>query len=430
MSQQDELVEALNAETNKIRVSGKSLKLKASEKAVEELYNTGLVGKLLADRSINKNAVKAIILKAWRTSRGVQIVDLRENIFLFKFACEGDKRRIVELGPWNIEGFPLILKQWNQNMVVEDLDFSSLPVWIQVHNLSIEYMSKENAVEIGSLVGEVVDVDFTGDGEVCMCNFLRVKVEVKVDDLLRSGFYLDRSPHSDLWIQFKYERVAEFCYKCGRLGHLKARCLKVSHIDAQIPSKEPYGFGHWMKAGSSGRKTSSNNPSPQHQLNQPSGPTSDSVSTDPTLLIGLSKAQNNSLSWTAYYNEGESSGKIQLSLPSNDKEQKPSAKRKLKEDEGLANNRAIKLSKVGSGLLKVVHQPINYIEGAQQKVSNRNVPTRRKKMKDLARELPCPQAHSDSDEVNSDPSSISHTVSSFISKMVEEASLNMPPPQP
>ena len=71
MSQQGELVEALNAETNKLRFSDKSLKLKASEKVVEELYNTGLVGKLLADRSINKNAVKAIILKAWRTSRGV-----------------------------------------------------------------------------------------------------------------------------------------------------------------------------------------------------------------------------------------------------------------------------------------------------------------------------------------------------------------------
>ena len=83
MSQQDELVEALSAETNKLRFSGK----------------------LLADRSINKNALKAIILKAWRTSRGVQTVDLRENVFLFKSACEGDKRKCVELGPWNIEGY-------------------------------------------------------------------------------------------------------------------------------------------------------------------------------------------------------------------------------------------------------------------------------------------------------------------------------------
>ena len=140
-------------------------------------------------------------------------------------------------------------------MVVEDLDFSSLLIWIQVHNIPIEYMSKENAIEIGALVGEVLDVDFTGNGEVCISKFLIVKVEVKVDDPLRSGFYLGRSPQPDLWIQFKYERVAEFCYKCGRLRHLKARCLKVNHIDAQVPSKEPYGFEHWMKVEPSRRRT-------------------------------------------------------------------------------------------------------------------------------------------------------------------------------
>ena len=103
------LVKALTDKTRKLRCTGKAVKLKASEKAIEELFNTGLVG----DRNINKNAVKAIILKVWRTSKGVQIVDLKENIFVFKFACEGNKKRILELGPWNIEGFPLILKLWH-----------------------------------------------------------------------------------------------------------------------------------------------------------------------------------------------------------------------------------------------------------------------------------------------------------------------------
>ncbi|KAK7836574.1 uncharacterized protein CFP56_022361 [Quercus suber] len=113
---------------------------------------------------------------------------------------------------------------WNQNMAVEDIDFSSLPRWIQVHDLPIEHMSNENAKEIGAMVGEVLEVDFTGNGGVCMRKFLRVQVEHKVEDPLRSGFFLDRSPQPDLWIQFKYERMADFCYKCGRLGHLKARC--------------------------------------------------------------------------------------------------------------------------------------------------------------------------------------------------------------
>ena len=142
------------------------------------------MGKLLLDRLINKNVIKAIIFKAWRTSKSVQIVDLKENIFLFKFACEGDKKRIVELGPWNIEGFLLILKMWHQNFFVEDMDFSSIPIWIQVHNLSIEYMFKEKVEEIGALVGEAIEVDFTGNGGICMSKFLRVKVELKVEDPL------------------------------------------------------------------------------------------------------------------------------------------------------------------------------------------------------------------------------------------------------
>ena len=80
MDKQIDMVESI---TNKPKCTGKTIKLKASEKAVEELVNTGLVGKLFSDRVINKNVIKAIILKACRTSKSVQIVDLKENIFLF-----------------------------------------------------------------------------------------------------------------------------------------------------------------------------------------------------------------------------------------------------------------------------------------------------------------------------------------------------------
>ena len=50
-------------------------------------------------------------------------------------------------------------------------------------------MSKGNAEKIGALVGEVLDVDFIGDGKICMSKFLRVKVELKVENPLWSGFF-------------------------------------------------------------------------------------------------------------------------------------------------------------------------------------------------------------------------------------------------
>ena len=204
------IVDSLVSETANLQSPSKSIKLKANDKAVSIMYNLGLVGKILADKVINKNAVKAILLKALTTAKGVQIVDLSDNIYLFKFAAEGDRKRVIELGPWNIEGFPLILKPWDQKLQVRDIDFSFIQLWVQIHNLPIEYMSKENAKNIGNLLGNVLEVDFTGDGLVCMSRFLRVKVEFEVSKPLKSGFFLDRDSLPDIWIQLRYERVGTF----------------------------------------------------------------------------------------------------------------------------------------------------------------------------------------------------------------------------
>ena len=34
-------------------------------------------------------------------------MDVSNNVYLFKFVAERDRKRVIELGPWNIEGFPL-----------------------------------------------------------------------------------------------------------------------------------------------------------------------------------------------------------------------------------------------------------------------------------------------------------------------------------
>lgn len=73
-------------------------------------------------------------------------------------------------------------------------------------------------------MGKVIEVNFSGDDLVCMSRFLRVKVEFEVSKPLESGIFLDRDPLPGIWIQLKYERVADFCFKCGRLGHVKVRC--------------------------------------------------------------------------------------------------------------------------------------------------------------------------------------------------------------
>ena len=77
----------------------------------------------------------------------------------------------------------------------------------------------------------------------------------------------------------------------------------------------------------------------------------------PSLFIGLSKAHNNMLSWTGYYNEGEKSGpgdsSVRASIENHNNH--PTliplrAKRRFHEEKNPFNGRALKLTKVGSVL--------------------------------------------------------------------------------
>ncbi|PQM40802.1 hypothetical protein Pyn_12255 [Prunus yedoensis var. nudiflora] len=93
--------------------------------------------------------------------------------------------------------------------------------------------------QIGNRLGQCIDVMEGSYGE-CLGRYLRIRVRLDVTKPLRRVMKL-RFDHSlEAVIEFKYERLPDFCYVCGRIGHVVKECKFVSAIEKEAKEK-PYG---------------------------------------------------------------------------------------------------------------------------------------------------------------------------------------------
>jgi hypothetical protein len=183
-----------------------------------------LVGKILSSQPLSKNTIRNNILHAWSFVKSLVSEDRGENMLVFTFKSLDELNRVLDYSPWNIKGSPLFLKRWFEEDAIEDLDFTKAPYWVQVHNLPLELMTVDNARNIGESLGELLEVDNLDAHIPARKGFLRVRVLLNLLNPLILGFTHHRPPKTPLWIQYSYERLSDYCYICGRIGHVSIGC--------------------------------------------------------------------------------------------------------------------------------------------------------------------------------------------------------------
>ena len=69
------------------------------------------MGKVLISTGVNKEGLKIALQQVWRTFKEVKIESLGNNIFMFKFAEEADKIRVITGGPWHFDRVLIVLTE-------------------------------------------------------------------------------------------------------------------------------------------------------------------------------------------------------------------------------------------------------------------------------------------------------------------------------
>ena len=128
------------------------------------------------------------------------------------------------------------------------MSLSHTTFWIQVRGLQFEMLLEEARADIRNRIGRFISNDeWKATSE--QTKYLRVRVEVPIDKPLWRGVFVTSSKGDKVWIDYRYERLSSFCYRCGRLGHEERNCEKQSEKEGN----EPPQYGEWLKASFGGK---------------------------------------------------------------------------------------------------------------------------------------------------------------------------------
>ncbi|KAL9431631.1 hypothetical protein AB3S75_026765 [Citrus x aurantiifolia] len=133
----------------------------------EQIVAGCLVGKVLTNKSVNKEGLKIALQQAWQNKREVKVESLGDNVFMFKFGAEIDKKKAITGGPWH---FAMALIVFTEPKGIGDLakqSFTHVSFWVQRQNVPIICMDRETISELGEAIGKVEEVENDANGD-CM----------------------------------------------------------------------------------------------------------------------------------------------------------------------------------------------------------------------------------------------------------------------
>ncbi|KAL0412201.1 UNVERIFIED_CONTAM: hypothetical protein Slati_3809800 [Sesamum latifolium] len=132
----------------------------------------------------------------------------------------------------------------NENPMHVDLDRCDF--FVHVHDLPLNKMNLGIATIIGNSLGRFRDMEMDDTGRAWGTT-LRIRVSLDVTAPLKRALRLCTTRGEEHLVSLTYERLQNFCYLCGVLGHISKYC-EVHFEDGFEDPGDDTPYGPWLRA--------------------------------------------------------------------------------------------------------------------------------------------------------------------------------------
>jgi hypothetical protein len=198
--------------------------LEAIEEGISK-WSSSLIGQFF-DKRLPYYIVKKTMESIWAQYGKIEVFLLENGLYLFRFADEKLRDEVMEAKVWYIANKPLILRKWTPGMQLLKLSLSSIPIWIKLHNLPIEFWNATCLSYVASGVGKPLCADSVTE-EQQRLGFARVLVEVDMNSNFPKELEVVGVDGSRVVVGIEYPWLPVKCKKCKTFGHPSHACTKV-----------------------------------------------------------------------------------------------------------------------------------------------------------------------------------------------------------
>ncbi|KAJ1430179.1 Zinc knuckle CX2CX4HX4C [Sesbania bispinosa] len=157
------------------------------------------------------------------------------------------------------------------------MNFSVVPLKVQIWGLPPHCKTSKMSHRIGACLGTVKDSEIWETRD--KGSFIKVTIDFDTNSPLKAGINVGSQTDGVMWVDFRYERLPQFCYACDLVDHEESYCT-LRDQQRNKDDDEENVLGPWLRAAQIGRRSLVNNKSTPSQPRQAPTPRKTQLSKD------------------------------------------------------------------------------------------------------------------------------------------------------